>query len=1169
MADEYCGKNKVNAPSCDSSQKIQRVVGYYEGWAPRRSCHAFKPEQIPSGVYTHINFAFATIDPLTFSVRPASSGDVAYYKRLTALKELDPDLKVLIAIGGWTFNDPGPTATTFSDIARSEKNQQMFIKSLISFMTVYDFDGVDLDWEYPVTTERSGRKEDYANFPKFIANLKKALKSSGRDELSLTLPASYWYLQHFDIVRLEPYVDFFNMMTYDLHGTWDKPIKSIGPYLNAHTNLTEIEDTMTLLWRNKMDPEKIVLGTGFYGRAFTASSRDCLKPGCRYESGAPRQKCSNEVSVMMNSEIMDDKRQTQLEKKAAVKSLVFDDDNWVAYDDEETLKMKVDFAKKQCLSGVMVWAVSQDDEDGTFSKAIGKAAGRQFSESGPQPVTEDGLDEKETKHAQCKWTNCGQSCPSGWIHMLRKDDKARENEYMVDETGCFEGVHQLCCPPEGDTPTCGWYTHHNGKCKQKCPEGTFEIGSLNKHCRSNYQSACCSTGSSNTKLYDQCFWTEGPKCDKFACAPDLEKVASSSTGSGGATCDARNWGPETPDTLQERKYCCEKKGENQRWGDCKWYDNVGPGAPESYDSFCRSGCPNDRVRVAMDTFWNTEKGVGAGCLGGAKSKCCLPKSATITKRESPHDSTLRDALAAFVQRPICEIDKEIGGIGLGDGWSKRSLDFQEMPMGRSHNVHQHGHGNLFGRRSHHHGHSHSAALQERRDEKGAGTYDIQLIISLMYVLLQDKATLNQRTIWNDEVVPEFPSLEWGKLARFIQKMKMIATYGYHQLADLIVCNLADWNKMVSGKEENCECSTVYCCPGGGDYCSKGEIEDFDRRSVDPGPEKSSDTHGVAYRHLEDRAADDPLPGEPRPFTIRYPDGSTVIIRSQEYPPAGQRDWPAGHPIWTLVYIPANTPGCVDVYPIRITIASNVAGVNIEHIVELNTIARFLTAALASGAIREDLVTGTMLLDYNLPHLNGQTLTAFDNGVIPTEPLSRIFHTLGSRDNRGVFVLLNPGLNQVKTCIWRRDLNVRGCRYMQDGPMEDLLDDFNNNEEFLLVLREVITVINYLAADEVWSRLLHINRGLRREFDYLEQWEMSLLPPNQPRSQIVRAWNQFIANELRAMVNFARDYVETWVRNARNRYRGNNDKDVILFLARLSTLLRYALEMNLPIHELLN
>lgn len=51
-------------------------------------------------------------------------------KRLTDLKKADPDLKVFIAIGGWTFNDPGPTRTVFSDIARSEANQKKFIASL-------------------------------------------------------------------------------------------------------------------------------------------------------------------------------------------------------------------------------------------------------------------------------------------------------------------------------------------------------------------------------------------------------------------------------------------------------------------------------------------------------------------------------------------------------------------------------------------------------------------------------------------------------------------------------------------------------------------------------------------------------------------------------------------------------------------------------------------------------------------------------------------------------------------------------------------------------------------------------------------------------------------------------------------------------------------------------
>ncbi|KAM6527596.1 hypothetical protein FALCPG4_008652 [Fusarium falciforme] len=189
------------------------------------------------------------------------------------------------------------------------------------------------------------------------------------------------------------------------------------------------------------------------------------------------------------------------------------------------------------------------------------------------------------------------------------------------------------------------------------------------------------------------------------------------------------------------------------------------------------------------------------------------------------------------------------------------------------------------------------------------------------------------------------------------------------MADLIVCNLADWNNMVSGKEENCECSTQYCCPGGVEYCSKGEIKDSDSRSVDPKLETSSGEHGVAYQHLEDRA-----PGDSRKSTIMYPGGSTLIIWAEEH----------------------------------------------------NTIARFFTAALASGAIREDLISGTMFLSYNLPHLNGQTLTAFDNDVVPTEPLSRIFHTLGINDTRGVFVLLNPGLNQVKTCVSHLVVRSKCC-----------------------------------------------------------------------------------------------------------------------------------------------
>lgn len=213
----------MDRPVCRKNHRLSRVVGYYEGWSPTRAYKPFYPLQIPPNIYTHLNYAFATINPRTFEVGPTSRKEAILMERLTDLKKSQPSLRVNIAIGGWTFNNPGPTASVFSDLVRSEANQKKFFRSLISFMSTYGFDGVDIDWEYPVADDRNGRPEDFDNFPKFMANLKNVLMSTcGRDELSLTLPKSYQYLQHFDIKALEKNVDYFNYLSYDVHGKWDR-----------------------------------------------------------------------------------------------------------------------------------------------------------------------------------------------------------------------------------------------------------------------------------------------------------------------------------------------------------------------------------------------------------------------------------------------------------------------------------------------------------------------------------------------------------------------------------------------------------------------------------------------------------------------------------------------------------------------------------------------------------------------------------------------------------------------------------------------------------------------------------------------------------------------------------------------------------------------------------
>lgn len=154
-----------------------------------------EPEDIPLGWYTHINFAFALIHPTTFRMAPMDEGTASRYKRVSALKAQQSGLEVWIAVGGWAMNDPGPYRTTFSDLAKSSSAQAAFFESLVTFLKNNDFDGIDLDWEYPMADDRGGIPEDFENYVTFLSNLRQRLNEGGRKYgLSLTL-VSLLYLR--------------------------------------------------------------------------------------------------------------------------------------------------------------------------------------------------------------------------------------------------------------------------------------------------------------------------------------------------------------------------------------------------------------------------------------------------------------------------------------------------------------------------------------------------------------------------------------------------------------------------------------------------------------------------------------------------------------------------------------------------------------------------------------------------------------------------------------------------------------------------------------------------------------------------------------------------------------------------------------------------------------
>ncbi|KAK4505683.1 hypothetical protein PRZ48_003648 [Zasmidium cellare] len=152
----------VPPPSCayGGGTTNGRTIGYYQASNTyNRVCNKISPSQIITSNYTHLYFAFASLDPSSYAVTPANSQDVPLYKQFTALK--NSKLQTWIAIGGFDFSDPGTSSfTTWSNLTSTSSNRAKFISSLQSFMSQYGFQGVDLDWEYPSTPERGGQRAD-------------------------------------------------------------------------------------------------------------------------------------------------------------------------------------------------------------------------------------------------------------------------------------------------------------------------------------------------------------------------------------------------------------------------------------------------------------------------------------------------------------------------------------------------------------------------------------------------------------------------------------------------------------------------------------------------------------------------------------------------------------------------------------------------------------------------------------------------------------------------------------------------------------------------------------------------------------------------------------------------------------------------------------------------
>lgn len=225
-----------------------------------------------------------------------------------------------------------------------------------------------------------------------------------------------------------------------MHGTWDAESKFVGPFIAPHTNITEVDLGLDLLWRSGVTPDKVVMGEGWYGRSFTLKDSTCNTPDgkCQFSGPALAGPCSNAAGILDNQEIQDIIQKSNLkpvyDEKTAVKWITWDSNQWVSFDDEETFAKKKDFANSRCLGGLMVWAMDQIDQ--TKSNGLAPASGITKSQQ------EDAKQQSSDLAAgiTCYTTGCDEKCKKGTNPVSKMSGQPGQ---LSTSSRCPKGKYQV------------------------------------------------------------------------------------------------------------------------------------------------------------------------------------------------------------------------------------------------------------------------------------------------------------------------------------------------------------------------------------------------------------------------------------------------------------------------------------------------------------------------------------------------------------------------------------------------------------------------------------------------------------------------------------------------------------------------------------------------------
>ena len=311
------------------------------------------PGRVDPSKLTRINYAFANIE--NGRMVTGSPSDAQNFATLRSLRSGNPNLTILVSVGGWLWS------TNFSDVALTRESRSVFEDSVMQFLTRYDLDGLDIDWEYPGMPGAGHpfRPEDKQNFTALLKELRERFDASARRGrrlyLTIAMGASDEVLANTEMQKVQRYVDTVNLMTYDYYEPGAESITGNHAPLYADPadpRAASSADTVRAFEKAGVPTDKILLGVPFYGHEW-GQVKDQNHGLFQVGKPVPGANASfNAIeSTMLGhgfARFWDDAAKVPYLYNA--QQQIF-----VSYEDPESLKLKCQYVRSQKLGGIMFW----------------------------------------------------------------------------------------------------------------------------------------------------------------------------------------------------------------------------------------------------------------------------------------------------------------------------------------------------------------------------------------------------------------------------------------------------------------------------------------------------------------------------------------------------------------------------------------------------------------------------------------------------------------------------------------------------------------------------------------------------------------------------------------------------------------------------------------------